>query len=384
MDGGPEVRSLQEAKEELKTWRVKLEKADDMKARLILEKLEEADNKAKAQQEMMAYLKKQEKIKEECDQSMKVVQIRTQIPDTQIKFVSGHKEVGEEDDNSCLPIRGVFTICQIPAVCLQGGQALVTFEEEKGKQGPETGSGPCSGRVQAVSKPLSGRVQAVSMPLSGRVGAVSRPCSGHVQAMSGPLASQILKLAKCSVSCDSACVDVRPRRVIMDSAVKYQVCLDVSRKKLEVSNIPTAMPEDRLRDRLEMSFSKPSRGGDEVEEVDYDENSGTGCITFLRPGAAEKLAMRKEYNIRLDSEVKVKVGPAFEYQLNKFQTFCGITKRTILLEGIKDVADEEDLQDHIEIHFQKPSNSGGEIESIKYISKGKARQAFFSEDTMDN
>ncbi|KAM9709589.1 N-myc-interactor [Menidia menidia] len=368
MDGGPEVRSLQEAKEELKTWRVKLEKADDMKARLILEKLEEADNKAKAQQEMMAYLKKQEKIKEECDQSMKVVQdeiqrrshhnqalrdelrrlqahleaqrgettklkqkfkIRTQIPDTQIKFVSGHKEVGEEDDNSCLPIRGVFTICQIPAVCLQGGQALVTFEEEK-------------------------------------------------------VASQILKLAKCSVSCDSACVDVRPRRVIMDSAVKYQVCLDVSRKKLEVSNIPTAMPEDRLRDRLEMSFSKPSRGGDEVEQVDYDQNSGTGCITFLRPGAAEKLAMRKEYNIRLDSEVKVKVGPAFEYQLNKFQTFCGITKRTILLEGIKDVADEEDLQDHIEIHFQKPSNSGGEIESIKYISKGKARQAFFSEDTMDN
>lgn len=45
--------------------------------------------------------------------------------------------------------------------------------------------------------------------------------------------------------------------------------------------------------------------------------------------------------------------------------------------------DEEDLQDHLEIHFQKPNNSGGEIENIKYISKGKSLQAFFSEDKID-
>ncbi|MEQ2272053.1 hypothetical protein XENORESO_013940, partial [Xenotaenia resolanae] len=64
-------------------------------------------------------------------------------------------------------------------------------------------------------------------------------------------------------------------------------------------------------------------------------------------------------------------------------TSCGSSMRTILLEGIDDVEDEEDMQDHLEIHFQKPNNSGGEIESIKYISKGKSLQAFFSEDTVD-
>lgn len=63
-----------------------------------------------------------------------------------------------------------------------------------------------------------------------------------------------------------------------------------------------------------------------------------------------------------------------------FQTFCGILKRTILLDDIKDIEDEEDLQDHLEIHFQKPSNYGGEIDSIKYVSKGNVLQAFFSED----
>lgn len=47
------------------------------------------------------------------------------------------------------------------------------------------------------------------------------------------------------------------------------------------------------------------------------------------------------------------------------------------------MGDEEDLQDYLEIHFQKPSNSGGEIENIKYISRGKQLQAFFSEEIMD-
>ncbi|XP_072253906.1 N-myc-interactor [Leuresthes tenuis] len=368
MDAGPEEKRLEEAKRELDAWRMKVKKADDVKARLTLEKLEECDSKSNAQQEMMACLKKQENCKKEFNQSMDPVKdeiqkrrhhnqdlqdklkryqaeleakraesiklkqkfkICTQIPDTEVRFVAQNGEVREEVDGSSQPIRGVFTISQIPAVLLQGGQALLTFEEDK-------------------------------------------------------VAAQILKTAKCSVSCDTATLDVKPKRVTMDTAVKYEVVLDVSRKELKVSNIPADMPQDRVKDRLEMSFSKPSRGGGEVEKVDYDENSGTGCITFLHPGVAENLAMRERYTIHLDSEVDVKVGPAFKYQLNKFQTFCGITTRTIRLEDIKDVADEEDLQDHLEIHFQKPSNSGGEIESIKYISKGKAVQAFFCEDMINN
>lgn len=39
-----------------------------------------------------------------------------------------------------------------------------------------------------------------------------------------------------------------------------------------------------MKDRLEMSFSRPSRGGGEVKGVEYDKNTGTGCITFLHPG----------------------------------------------------------------------------------------------------
>ena len=68
---------------------------------------------------------------------------------------------------------------------------------------------------------------------------------------------------------------------------------------------------------------------------------------------------------------------------DSWQTFCGSPKRTILLIDIKDIKgimDEEDVQDIIEFHFQKTSNRGGEIESIKYVSGEKALQAFFCED----
>ncbi|XP_054470939.1 N-myc-interactor isoform X2 [Anoplopoma fimbria] len=363
-DDGPEekARKLEEANKELETWKIKAEKADDLKARLILEKLEEDEAKGNAQQEMLAYLKRQEECQKEFTQSRSAVQeeilqlgarrrdlldklkrcqagleakraeskklkqkfkVYAQIPDTEVEFRAQSKE--EKDDNSEL-IRGVFAISQRPNVLLQGGQALITFEEEK-------------------------------------------------------VAFQILKIAKCSVSCDNISFDVKPKRISMDPAVKFEVHLDVSRKKLKVSNIPPSMPEERIKDRLEISFSRPSRGGGEVEAVEYDRNNRNGEITFLHPGVAESLALRERYRVDLDSEVNVQVGPIYSYQLCKFQTFCGLPKRTILLDGIQDKGDEEDLQDYLEIHFQKPSNYGGEIESIRYISMRKTLQAFFCEDS---
>ena len=59
------------------------------------------------------------------------------------------------------------------------------------------------------------------------------------------------------------------------------------------------------------------------------------------------------------------------------QAFCGAPERTVLLDKIRDVEDEEDMADILEIFFQKQTNSGGEIESIKYISRGKELLALF-------
>lgn len=365
VSGLEDPTQIAEYKKELEAWRMKVEKADDVKTRLVVEKLEEEEAKKKAQVEMISYANKRvecekqfhENLKEMQSQicqlgkrkqdlmdqlkrcqgeldarrsaSMKVRQkfkVYAQIPDTEVKFTQQNKE-----NSDASLIRGVFTISQRPTVLLRGGQALITFEEEK-------------------------------------------------------VVSQILQIAKCSVSCENTTLDVTPKRIAMDPVVKFEVHLDISRKDLKVANVPPLMPKERIKDRLEISFSRPSRGGGEVERVDYHGATGTAQITFLHPGVAEGLALKGRYEVDLDSAATVQVTPLYKYQLRKFQTFCGTPKRTLLLDDIKDVHDindDEEIQDLVEIHFQKPSNYGGEIESIKYISGGKVLQAFFSEDTVN-
>lgn len=39
-----------------------------------------------------------------------------------------------------------------------------------------------------------------------------------------------------------------------------------------------------MRDKLELNFYKSEEGGGEVENVNYDKQSRTAVITFLRPG----------------------------------------------------------------------------------------------------
>ncbi|KAM6984985.1 N-myc-interactor, partial [Aplochiton taeniatus] len=234
------------------------------------------------------------------------------------------KEQGEDNEQ----VKAVFTITQRPSLLLKGGQALITFEEET-------------------------------------------------------VASQILRMAKCSVSCERSTINVKPKILILQPSVKFEVHIDVSKKTLKFSNAPPSIEEDRMKDRLEISFSRPSRGGGEVEGVEYDKTSGTGRITFLDTGVAENLALKRKYCVDLDREVDVNVGLVYDYRLRKFQSFCGSPKRTILLDDIEDTADEEDLQDFLEIHFQKSSNYGGEVESMKYISAGKSLKAFFIEDSSE-
>lgn len=349
---------FEEALKDLDAWKIKAEKADDVKSRLILEKMEKDEAKQNAQKEMQACVKQQEERQRDFAQSLSTVQdeiqklskhrqdlldhlkryqteleaqraeaivlkqrfkISIHIPDKEVKFWGVNED---EKDNDSQQIKGVFAISQRSNMLLQGGQALITFEEEE-------------------------------------------------------VASRILKIPKCSVSCDDGTVDVKPQTLTMDPAVKFEVHLDVSRKELQVFNIISSMSEQMIRNHLEMSFCRPSRGGGEVQSVDYDKNMGTGKITFLHPGVAVDLSLRGLYRVDLDSEVKMPVGPIYKYQLHQFQTFCGAPKRTILLDVIDDIDNEEDLPDHLEIYFQAPKNYGGEIESVKYICRGDNVKAFF-------
>lgn len=360
-----ELRDLEKELQQLKT---QFEKADTVKSRLLLDKLDHEEHKKQAQDEMMKLLQEEHEFSKELENQKKKFeqealameetnhQLRHQInkqkerlkfkrseseslqqkfkiiaaiPEKAVKFIGVEKEIPDHKlEEDCLHIQGQFSIIQNPALTLSGGQALITFEEEQ-------------------------------------------------------VAERILKLARCPVTIDKTKMDVKPSRVALDTAVKFEVQLNVSLKKIEVSNIPPILPEERIRDKLELNFSKPSLGGGEVENVEYNKDSGTAVITFLHTGVAERVAMKKTYPLDMGLKVsQVFVSLCTEHQIKKFQTFCGTSRRTVLLSGISDVLDEEDLQDNLEIHFQKPNNYGGEVENIKYNAQGQTTVAYFNEETV--
>ncbi|XP_052421439.1 N-myc-interactor [Carassius gibelio] len=347
---------------EIKKYKDLIESADTERSRLLLEKAEAETEKRKAEAELQSFMDDEDKIfdqfnkdlveaqeerksldrvqqdlkrelhdlqqklqlkRDETDSLQRRFKIEASIPVKAVKFVRElEREEDEEEDDQ---VQCVFTVTQRPSLLLKGGQALITFEEEK-------------------------------------------------------VAEQILRLAKCSVACDKAKMDVKPYALSLDPSVKFEVHIQVSKKSVRFCNAPPTLPEERMRDRLELSFSRVSRGGGEVEKLEYHRDTGSGRVTFLSTGVAENLVHRGKFCVDTGSDVVLDVLPLYEYQLRKFQTYSGTPHRTVLLGGIQALMDEEDLQDHLEIHFQKPSNYGGEVEHIKYVPDGAQLTAFFSED----
>ncbi|NXC69953.1 NMI protein, partial [Anhinga anhinga] len=195
------------------------------------------------------------------------------------------------------------------------------------------------------------------------------------------VAQKLLKMGKHTVNLDNKTADVTVRPFTLEMGIKFELHVTISGKSINVSEVPDlCIPEDWMRDKLELNFYKSEQGGGEVENVNYNKQSRTAVITFLRPGAANSFVRCTKYPFFANGRYyRLSVSPKTDVHLEQFQLYSGISKKTILLKGIQEMeGDEESIQDMIEIHFQKPSNSGGEIERIKYVSKGGA-WVFFEE-----
>ncbi|KFP79097.1 N-myc-interactor, partial [Apaloderma vittatum] len=189
------------------------------------------------------------------------------------------------------------------------------------------------------------------------------------------VAQRLIKMGKHTVNVDNKIADVTVKPFTLEMGIKFELHVTISGKTINISGVPKlSIPEDWMKDKLELNFYKSGRGGGggEVENVSYDKQSQTALITFLKPGATNSFVGCTKYPFLVNGKCyRLSVSPDTDVRLQKFQLYCSVSKKTILLQGIQDMDDdEESIQDMIEIHFQKPSNSGGEIEKIKYVSKG--------------
>nr|XP_014350028.1 PREDICTED: interferon-induced 35 kDa protein [Latimeria chalumnae] len=194
----------------------------------------------------------------------------------------------------------------------------------------------------------------------------------------------------------------------------------------EQHKVSACVPEKKMH--FAGTFLKEDSGSsfDVKPRVLYPVNGGTALVTFEDAEVAQNILALKDHEIEL-GECRIKVAaspvtlptPAYievrlnlvlptpnsaTYKLNNIeygnsgiltllckeinhlagilllQIAVSISEKTVQLQGIPDVMDEDSLQDNLEIHFQKPSNGGGEVDTFLYIPQGKSAIAVFEED----
>nr|XP_006196215.1 N-myc-interactor [Vicugna pacos] len=264
-----------------------------------------------------------QKLEAELQEATRNSQINEDIPETKIKFTS------VENPESDSQFSNISYSCQVSSKVpyeLQKGQALITFEKEE-------------------------------------------------------VAQNVIRRGGHYVQLQDVNVKMMAKPVTLNSGVRFQVHVEVSKMKVNVTEIPDILPESQMRDKLELSFCKSRNGGGEVESVEYDKQSGSAVITFVESGVADKILKMKDYPLYINQNChRVIVSPYTETHLKKFQVFSGVAKRTVLLTGMEDLqkTDEETVGDFINIHFQREKNGGGEVEVVT-CSLGQSHIAYFEE-----
>lgn len=249
------------------------------------------------------------KLEAELQSDAREFQIKENVPERKLKFTSVKSlEDGSHFSNSSCS----FQMSSQILYELQKGQALITFEKEE-------------------------------------------------------VAQNVIGMGEHVVQMEGTPVKISAHPVPLNTGVRFQVHVDISKMKINVMGIPDELSEEQTRDKLELSFYKSRNGGGEVESVDYDRKSRSAVITFVNAGVADKILKKKTYPLYMNQKCySVAVSPFIERRLEKYQVFSAVSKKTVLLTGLEGIPIEEETgEDLLSIHFQRKNNGGGEVEVVK-------------------
>ncbi|XP_029363643.1 interferon-induced 35 kDa protein [Echeneis naucrates] len=193
------------------------------------------------------------------------------------------------------------------------------------------------------------------------------------------VAEKILSMKHHQVDLGGECsitVESRPVQLMLPHLV--EIDSEVCPQRILISNLPK-METDTLLNKLEIHFSKSKHGGGEVEDCELLPDSGTVVLTFVEKNIARGLTDKEHHEVNLGQKKhRVRVTPFLNGTITNLQTKMSVCPRTVLLRGIHPVMDQETLQDLLEIHFQKSTNGGGEIEAFLYNPLGQETSAVFT------
>ncbi|XP_067825025.1 interferon-induced protein 35 [Heptranchias perlo] len=197
------------------------------------------------------------------------------------------------------------------------------------------------------------------------------------------VANKILEMQEHEVNLGECRIKIKAHPLKLPMLQEIEIQTRVCKHRILVSEIPKFLPADQLLDKLELHFSRPRNSGGEVENIELLEDSGNVVIKFSDEGIAENLTKKVFHQVEFRGSAKsipLRVSPFISGEIENLKVCEIVSKRSVLLTGIPDIMDEENLQDSLEIHFQKHSNGGGEVDAFVYIPEGESAIACFEVD----
>ncbi|XP_003786696.1 interferon-induced 35 kDa protein [Otolemur garnettii] len=175
-------------------------------------------------------------------------------------------------------------------------------------------------------------------------------------------------------------VQVQPLELPMVTTI--QVSSQMRGQGVLVSGFPASLKlnEEELLDKLEIFFGKTKNGGGDVETRELLQ--GSVMLGFVKDEVAQRLCQTGQFRVPLGGlQVPLTVSPYMSGEIQKAEVRFQPVSHSVLVFNIPDVLDGPELHDILEIHFQKPTRGGGEVEALTVVSPGQRGLAVFTSET---
>ncbi|KAM5307791.1 interferon-induced 35 kDa protein isoform 2-T2 [Glossophaga mutica] len=193
------------------------------------------------------------------------------------------------------------------------------------------------------------------------------------------VAQQVLQLKEHKIDLEQCRLRVQVQPLELPMVTTIQVSSQMSSRRVLVSGFPPGLKlsEEELLDKLEIFFGKTRNGGGDVETREL--LHGGVMLGFAKDEVAQNLCRIGQFTVPLGGQqLPLKVSPYVSGEIQKAEVRSQPVPQSVLVLNIPDVLEGPELHDLLEIHFQKPTRGGGEVEALTVVPPGERRLALFT------
>lgn len=196
------------------------------------------------------------------------------------------------------------------------------------------------------------------------------------------VAEQVLQQKEHTINMEECRLRMQAQPLELPMVTTIQVSSQLSGQRVLVSGFPASLrlSEEELLDKLEIFFGKTRNGGGDVEFRELLQ--GSVMLGFATDGVAQRLCRIGQFRVPLGGQqVPLRVSPYVNGEIQNVEIRLQPAPRSVLVLNIPDILDGPELHDVLEVHFQKPTRGGGEIESLTVVPQGQQGLAVFTSES---